>query len=76
MTRLPRVSGKVVLSTLTRAGFKVVHVRGSHHYLRKEGTSKLVVVPVHGGSVIPPGTLKGILKQAELSVREFTDLLG
>lgn len=76
MTRLPRVSGKVVLSTLARAGFKVVHVRGSHHYLRKEGASKFVVVPVHGGSVIPPGTLKSILRQASLTVEEFTDFLG
>lgn len=76
MTRLPRVSGKVVLSTLTCAGLKVVHVRGSHHYLRKEGASKLVVVPVHGGSVIPPGTLKSILRQAGLTVEEFTDILG
>ena len=64
MTRLPRVSGKVV------------HVRGSHHYLRKEGASKLVVVPVHRGSVIPPGTLKSILRQAGLTVEEFTDFLG
>jgi len=76
MTRLPRVSGKVVLSTLMRSGFKVVHIRGSHHYLSKEGAVKLVVVPVHGRSIVPPGTLKSILRQAGLTVEDFTDLLG
>jgi len=52
----------------------VVHVRGSHHYLRKEGTSKLVVVPVHGSSTVPAGTLKSILRQAELTASEFQNI--
>ncbi|MFH1149978.1 MAG: type II toxin-antitoxin system HicA family toxin [Actinomycetota bacterium] len=75
MTRLPRISGKEVLSTLQRHGFSVVHVRGSHHYLRKEDFPTLVVVPVHGSSVIPPGTLKSILNQAQLTTSEFEEML-
>lgn len=76
MTRLPRVSGKEVLSTLRQNGFEVVHVRGSHHYLRKPASGKLVVVPVHGSSTIPTGTLKSILRQAELTTSEFERMIN
>lgn len=75
MTRLPRVSGKDVLAALTRAGFVVTHVRGSHHYLRRGEASKLVVVPVHGSSALPAGTLKSILRQAEMTAEELQRLL-
>jgi predicted RNA binding protein YcfA (HicA-like mRNA interferase family) len=76
VTRLPRISGKELLSTLQRNGFTLVHIRGSHHYLRKEGSPKLVVVPVHGSSIVPPGTMKSILNQAELTTSEFEEMLG
>jgi len=35
MPKLPRVTGKQVLSAVKRNGFEVINVRGSHHYLRK-----------------------------------------
>ena len=75
MPRLPRVPGKEVLATLKRAGFTLVRIRGSHHYLLKPDKSGLVTVPVSPGEVLPPKTLQSILQQAGLSVAEFIDLL-
>jgi len=75
VSRLPRVSGKQVLAALSQAGFTVSHVRGSHYYLRREGSGGLVVVPVHGTQIVPLGTLKSIIRQAGFSVEEFVDLL-
>lgn len=75
MAKLPRITGKQIISTLKRAGFEVIHVRGSHHYLRKPEGSKLVTVPVHAGEIIPPKTLQSILEQAEITVDELIDLL-
>jgi predicted RNA binding protein YcfA (HicA-like mRNA interferase family) len=75
MTRLPRASGKDVVQALQRDGFRLSHVRGSHHYLRKPGASGLVVVPVHGNRVLPSGTLGSILRQAGLTAEELTRLL-
>jgi predicted RNA binding protein YcfA (HicA-like mRNA interferase family) len=75
MIRMPRISGKDVLATLTRNGYQVVHERASHHYLRKEGSGHLVVVPVHGKDILPPGTLASILRQAGLSPESFIELL-
>ncbi len=34
-----------------------------------------VVIPMHGGDV-PKGTLKDILRKAELGVEEFVELMG
>jgi len=50
------------------------HVRGSHHYLRRAG-GKLVVVAVHPGETVPPGTLRSILRSAELTVEDLIRLL-
>jgi predicted RNA binding protein YcfA (HicA-like mRNA interferase family) len=75
LTRLPHVRGVEVLNALKRGGFVLTHVRGSHHYLRKPGQSALVTVPVHGSCDLPVGTLRAILRQADLSVDEFLRLL-
>ncbi|MHB1043095.1 MAG: type II toxin-antitoxin system HicA family toxin [Eubacteriales bacterium] len=74
MTRMPRVTGKKVVSALKSAGFIVVRVTGSHYHLYKPG-SKLVTVPVHSGEVLSPMLLKSILEQAGMTVNELIDLL-
>ena len=75
MSRLPKVTGKEVLAALLRQGFVLTHVRGSHHYLRKSGIGGLVVVPVHGNRTLPAGTLRSILRQADLTPEELEELL-
>lgn len=75
MTRLPRTSGKALLRALERAGFVPVHIRGSHHYLRRPGAGQLVCVPVHGGRDLPLGTLRAILRQAGMSADELAQYL-
>jgi predicted RNA binding protein YcfA (HicA-like mRNA interferase family) len=75
MPKLPRVTGKEVLSALKRYGLEVIYIKGSHHYLRRPNGSRLVTVPVHSGEVIPPKTLQSIFEQTGLSVDEFIELL-
>lgn len=75
MSRLPRVTGKEVVSALKRAGFVVIRIQGSHH-LRKPGSKSLVTVPVHSGEILKPKLLKNILEQAGLNVDEFKNLLA
>ena len=74
-TGLPRVTGRTTVRALERAGFRLSHVRGSHHYLRKSGENVLVTVPVHGNRDLPDGTLRAIIKQAEMTVDQFRALL-
>ncbi len=75
MAKLPRVTGKQVISALKKAEFEVIHIRGSHHYLRKPEGSKLVTVPVHSGEILAPKTLQSILEQAELTTEQLIELL-
>jgi len=69
MTRMPRVTGKKVVSVLKSTGFTVIRVTGSHHHLHKPG-SKLVTVPVHSGETLSPMLIKSILEQACLNYYE------
>jgi predicted RNA binding protein YcfA (HicA-like mRNA interferase family) len=74
--RLPVVRGRQVVQALTRAGFVVDRVVGSHHVLIYPGEpSRTVTVPVHAGRDLKLGTLRSILRQAALSVDELKELL-
>ena len=70
--KLPVVSSRAVIRALQRAGFEEVRQHGSHVILLREGQP--VVVPVH--RTIRKGTLRNILRQANLTVEEFVRLLG
>jgi predicted RNA binding protein YcfA (HicA-like mRNA interferase family) len=46
MTVLPSVTGKELVAALRKAGFDVVRIKGSHHFLR-HADGRTTVVPVH-----------------------------
>ena len=73
---LPTVSGKRVVQALTRNGFIIDRIVGSHHLLVYPGDpTRTVTVPVHGARDLKPGTLRSIVRQAGLTVDEFVNLL-
>jgi predicted RNA binding protein YcfA (HicA-like mRNA interferase family) len=75
MRALPAVSGRTVIAALERAGFEVIRTKGSHHLLRhRADPSRQTIVPAHRRD-LPPGTLRAILRQANLAIAEFLDLL-
>jgi len=74
MTRLPRLTGKETLAVLMKAGFEVVRVKGSHHFLR-HADGRVTVVPVHAGETIGPGLMVKILRACELSAEDIEELL-
>ena len=74
MSRLPRITGKVLVAALQGLGFQVIRVTGSHHHLHKVG-SNLVTVPVHVGEILSPMVIKSVLRQAGISVDELIELL-
>jgi len=74
VSRLPRITGKVLVASLQRLGFIVIRVNGSHHHLHKLG-SNLVTVPVHSGEILSPMIIKSVMKQAGLDVDELLELL-
>lgn len=77
MAKLRRVTGDELIKALIRAGFEVVRQRGSHVQVRKfiEGRKITFPVPVHKGKMLKIGTLKGILRKADISEDELQELL-
>lgn len=73
--RLPRIDCEQLIAALKRAGFEERRQKGSHLHLRRLSDGKRVTVPVHKGKVVPIGTLRAILRDADISVEEFRDLL-
>jgi predicted RNA binding protein YcfA (HicA-like mRNA interferase family) len=70
--KLPRdVSGAEATRALKRFGFVQLRQAGSHLIMRKE--SRTVVVPQH--KPLKPGTLKGIIEQAGLTLERFVSEL-
>jgi len=73
---LPVVSGSRVVRGLTKAGFVLDRIVGSHHVLTSPANPmRTVTVPVHAGRDLKPGTLRAIIRQAGFTVEEFRDLL-
>lgn len=72
MPKLPSVSGKTTLRFLEKRGFYSDHVSGSHHILKHPDRTELrVVVAIHGNRNLPTGTLRAILRQADIGLDEF-----
>lgn len=75
MAKLPRLSGKEVIKTLTKAGFKSIRQQGSHVFMVKEDVNGKIplVVPMH--NEIDTGTLLEIIRQSKMSKEEFLNLI-
>jgi len=74
MGKLPRLTGKEVVSVLSRGGFVVIRIKGSHHYLRNPD-GRCTVVSVHSGETIGPGLMTKILHDIEITRDDFMKLL-
>lgn len=70
MSKLPRLTGKQLLAAFSKAGFELVRIRGSHHFL-KHPDGRSTVVPIHSGDTLGPGLLTKILRDAEISASEL-----
>jgi predicted RNA binding protein YcfA (HicA-like mRNA interferase family) len=74
MSKLPDVTGQEIVAALRRIGFYIQSTRGSHVRMY-HADGRRVSVPVHAGRSVPKGTLRQILREAELRVEEFIRLL-
>ncbi len=75
MPKLRRISGEKAIRTLEKLGFEFIRQRGSHAILKKQKPEGVTgcVVPLHRELAV--GTLRGILRQAGVTVDEFVDKL-
>ncbi|HNS50863.1 MAG TPA: type II toxin-antitoxin system HicA family toxin [Anaerolineae bacterium] len=74
MTKLPTLTGQQLISALRKAGFEVLRVKGSHHFLR-HSDGRCTVIPVHRGEVIGPGLLSRVLRDCDMARDDLLELL-
>lgn len=74
MSKLPVVKASRLEKILLQIGFKKIRQKGSHIFYRHPD-GRYTTIPDHPGKDIPRELIRSILKQVNLSVEEFLDLL-
>ncbi|HBL39532.1 TPA: hypothetical protein DDZ10_02565 [Candidatus Uhrbacteria bacterium] len=72
---LPSLRARKIIRALEKAGFVQDRQKGSHVVMRHPTKKCQTVVPIHSGEEIHKSLLMDIIKQAELSIQEFLNLL-
>ena len=75
MSKLPVIPARDVVRVAERLGFVFDRQKGSHAVYLRESDHRRIVIPMHKGKDLRPGTLRGIIDDLGLSVEEFTGLL-
>jgi predicted RNA binding protein YcfA (HicA-like mRNA interferase family) len=76
MPNIKNLSGKEVIKILESFGFEQLRQKGSHIILIKKTESGKIgcVVPNH--KEVKFGTIKGILKQANITIKDFIEKIN
>jgi len=72
MPRLPALKPREAVQALEKAGFSFIRQKGSHRLYVKGDTA--VTIPYHSRD-LKKGTLRQIIKQSGLTLKEFLELL-
>ena len=75
MPKLPRLSGKEVIKSLSKIGFEIIRQKGSHVIMKKKTSEGEIATIVPNHKEIDKGTLIEIIRQAKLTRENFIDLL-
>lgn len=72
MSQLSVISGKKLVKTLKKCGYYIRDQKGTHIHLRHP-TRPLLTIPNH--RIIARGTMRAIIRDAELNLEEFLEQL-
>ncbi|MFN0011329.1 MAG: type II toxin-antitoxin system HicA family toxin [Phycisphaerales bacterium] len=75
MTKLPVVPARDVVRIAQKLGFAFDRQKGSHAVYLRASDHRRVVIPMHKGRDLKPGTLRGIIDDMGVTVDEFNGLL-
>ncbi len=75
MSKLPVVTAREVIRVAEALGFKFDRQKGSHAVYIRMSDKRRLVIPVHKGRDLKPGTLRGLIDDMGLSVQDFLAML-
>ena len=73
MGKLGNISGKEAVKAFQKAGWQKVGQVGSHLVMTKSGLRVNLSIPQH--KELASGTLRALIRNAELSIDDFIELL-
>lgn len=73
MTKPPLLSGKEIVKAFEKVGYYRVSQKGSHIKICNDTRQIILIIPAH--KEVDRWTLRGIIRDAELTMEEFTRLL-
>lgn len=65
------ISGKKLCKIVEQKGWILKKITGSHHIYEKLGENKIISIPVHKNQDLKIGTLKSLMKIADLTEGEL-----
>lgn len=71
MAKPPSIRAREVARLAQSIGFVFDRQRGSHAVYYRAHDNRRIVIPMHGGKDLKPGTLRGIINDMGLSVEDF-----
>jgi predicted RNA binding protein YcfA (HicA-like mRNA interferase family) len=74
MSKRARITARVLIAALGRAGFVVVRTKGSHRRLRHPD-GRVTTVPMHAGEIIGAGLLLKILRDCDMTLEQLAQLI-
>lgn len=74
MSNFPAVKAKDFIRVISKLGYQLHRQKGSHG-IYKNSSGQRVVVPIHSGKDLKPGTILGMIKDIGLEKTEFFNLL-
>ena len=74
MSQFTSITGNELIKALSKIGFTVVRIKGSHHRLGHTDGRK-TTIPVHGKETLGTGILLKILRDLDLSRDDLLKLL-
>ncbi len=72
--RLPQLKARDIIRALKELGFYEVRQKGSHRCFKHQD-GRFTLVPVHKGEDISRGLLRQILREIEITPKEFLKYL-
>jgi predicted RNA binding protein YcfA (HicA-like mRNA interferase family) len=71
MAKPPFIRAREVVRVAQSVGFVFDRQRGSHAVYYRASDGRRVVIPMHGGKDLKPGTVRAIINDMGLSVEDF-----
>lgn len=75
MPKLPLIKDRELIRALKRLGFFEHQERGTSHLVFAHHDGRRTTVARHPGKDVPRGTLRAILRDINISIQEFVDIL-